>query len=118
MPLRFLALAAGVLIVSTAALLIRFAIDAGAGPLAVAAGRLTLAAAVVVPLAMWRRGPELRRLQRRDWGVAAVAGGFLSLHFLISDEAQRHGAGVPVPGWRGRLHEAAEARCDADQSDG
>ena len=56
MPLRFLALAAGVLIVSTAALLIRFAIDAGAGPLAVAAGRLTLAAAVVVPLALVRRG--------------------------------------------------------------
>ena len=81
MPLRFLALAAGVLIVSTAALLIRFAIDAGAGPLAVAAGRLTLAAAVVVPLAMWRRGPELRRLQRQDWGIAAVAGGFLAVHF-------------------------------------
>ena len=81
MPLRFLALAAGVLIVSTAALLIRFAIDAGAGPLAVAAGRLTLAAAVVVPLAMWRRGPELRRLQRRDWGIAAVAGLFLAVHF-------------------------------------
>jgi drug/metabolite transporter (DMT)-like permease len=80
-PLRCLALAAGVLIVSTAALLIRFAIDAGAGPLAVAAGRLTLAAAVVVPLAMWRRGPELHRMQPRDWGVAAVAGLFLAVHF-------------------------------------
>jgi drug/metabolite transporter (DMT)-like permease len=80
-PLRFLALAAGVLIVSTAALLIRWALDAGAGPLAVAAGRLTLAALVVVPLALVRRGPELRRLQRRDWAVAAAAGVFLAIHF-------------------------------------
>ncbi len=81
MPLRFLALAGGVLIVSTAALLIRFAIDAGAGPLAIAAGRLTLAAAVVVPLALLRRGPELGRLSGRDWGIAAVAGVFLAAHF-------------------------------------
>jgi drug/metabolite transporter (DMT)-like permease len=81
MPLRFAALAVGVLIVSTAALLIRLAIDAGAGPLAVAAGRLTIAAAVVVPLALLRRGGELGRLQRRDWAIAAVAGLFLALHF-------------------------------------
>ena len=81
MHLRFAALAVGVLIVSTAALLIRLAIDAGAGPLAVAAGRLTIAAAVVVPLALLRRGGELGRLQRRDWAIAAVAGLFLALHF-------------------------------------
>ncbi len=78
---RYLALAVGVLIVSTAALLIRFAIDAGAHPLAVAAGRLTIAAAVVVPLALLRRGAELARLRQRDWSIAAVAGLFLALHF-------------------------------------
>lgn len=78
---RYGGLALGVLIVSTAALLIRYAIGAGAGPLAVAAGRLTLAAAVVVPLALWRRGPELARLRRPDWMIAAVAGVFLAAHF-------------------------------------
>jgi drug/metabolite transporter (DMT)-like permease len=78
---RYLALGLGVLIVSTAALLIRFAIDAGAGPLAVAAGRLTIAALIVAPIALMMRGPELRRLQRRDWAIAAVAGAFLAAHF-------------------------------------
>jgi drug/metabolite transporter (DMT)-like permease len=81
MPLRFVALAVGVLVVSTAALLIRFAIEAGAGPLAIAAGRLSIAAAVVVPLALARRRPELARLGRRDWGIAAIAGVFLAVHF-------------------------------------
>jgi len=78
---RYLALGLGVLIVSTAALLIRFAIDAGAGPLAVAAGRLTIAALIVAPIALMMRGPELRRLQHRDWAIAAVAGAFLAAHF-------------------------------------
>jgi drug/metabolite transporter (DMT)-like permease len=78
---RFLALSLGVLIVSTAALLIRWAIDAGAGPLAIAAGRLTLAALVVVPLAVALRGRELARMPRRDWAIAAVAGAFLAVHF-------------------------------------
>lgn len=81
MPLRLAALALGVLIVSTAALLIRLALDAGASPLAVAAGRLTLAAAVVVPIALARRRGELATLGRRDWGIAAVAGVFLAVHF-------------------------------------
>ncbi|HYF58556.1 MAG TPA: DMT family transporter [Burkholderiaceae bacterium] len=81
MTLRLAALAVGVLIVSTAALLIRLAIDAGAGPLAVAAGRLTIAAAVVVPLALARRRGELGGLRSRDWMIAAVAGAFLALHF-------------------------------------
>jgi len=78
---RYGGLALGVLIVSTAALLIRYAIDAGAGPLAIAAGRLTLAALVVVPLALQRRGPELARLRRPDWAIAAIAGVFLAAHF-------------------------------------
>jgi len=81
MAWRYAALAVGVLIVSTAALLIRSAIDAGAGPLAIAAGRLTLAALVVVPLAALLRGPELRGLRRPDWAIAAVAGLFLAVHF-------------------------------------
>ncbi len=78
---RYLALGVGVLIVSTAALLIRLAQDAGAGSLAVAAGRLTLAAAVVVPLALVRCRGELRALTGGQWAVAGAAGTFLALHF-------------------------------------
>jgi drug/metabolite transporter (DMT)-like permease len=81
MLLRYGALGIGVLIVSTAALLLRMAIDAGADPLAVAAGRLTVAAVLVVPFALARRAPELASLGRRDWGIAAIAGLFLALHF-------------------------------------
>jgi drug/metabolite transporter (DMT)-like permease len=81
MLLRYGALAVGVLIVSTAALLLRLAIDVGADPLAVAAGRLTVAAALIVPFALLRRAPELASLEGRDWMVAAVAGLFLAVHF-------------------------------------
>jgi drug/metabolite transporter (DMT)-like permease len=79
--LRYGALAIGVLIVSTAALLLRMALDAGADPLAVAAGRLTVAAVLIAPFALVRRRVELAGIGARDWGVAAVAGVFLAAHF-------------------------------------
>ena len=75
------ALALGVAVVATAALWIRAAIDAGASPLAVAAGRLTLAAVVVVPWALVRRPAELATLGRRDWAIAALSGLLLAVHF-------------------------------------
>ena len=78
---RHAALALGVAIVSTAALLIRWAIDAGASPLAIAAARLALAAAVVVPLALVRRRAELAALRPRDWLIAALSGALLAVHF-------------------------------------
>ena len=81
MPLRLLGLAAAVLIVSTAALLIRFALAAGAQPLAIAAARLTLAAAVVLPLALLLRRAELGGLQRPEALRGGAAGVFLALHF-------------------------------------
>jgi len=79
--LRYAALALGVLVVSTAALLIRQAIDAGAHPLAIAAARLTLASAVVVPLAWVMRRQSLGSLKARDWRSAALAGSLLAVHF-------------------------------------
>jgi len=79
--LRYAALALGVLVVSTAALLIRQAIDAGAHPLAIAAARLTLASAVVVPLAWVMRRESLGSLKARDWRTAALAGSLLAVHF-------------------------------------
>ncbi len=80
-PLRYAALALGVLVVSTAALLIRLAIDAGAHPLAIAAARLTLASMVVVPMALVRQRPSLASLRVRDWQTAALAGSLLAVHF-------------------------------------
>ncbi len=80
-PLRYAALALGVLVVSTAALLIRLAIDAGAHPLAIAAARLTLASMVVVPMALVRQRPSLASLRVRDWQTAALAGTLLAVHF-------------------------------------
>jgi len=79
--IRYAALALGVLVVSTAALLIRQAIDAGAHPLAIAAARLTLASAVVVPLAWVMRRQSLGSLKARDWRTAALAGSLLAVHF-------------------------------------
>jgi drug/metabolite transporter (DMT)-like permease len=81
MLLKYGALALGVLIVSTAALLIRWAMDLGAHPLAVAAGRLTLAATLIVPVALWRRGQELKAMRGADWSIAALAGTLLAVHF-------------------------------------
>lgn len=81
MLMRYGALALGVLIVSTAALLIRWAIDAGAHPLSVAAGRLTLAAALIVPWAWLQRRNEFLALRRTDWLVAALSGVLLAVHF-------------------------------------
>lgn len=85
-----LALALGVAVVATAALWIRAAIDAGASPLAVAAGRLTLAAAVVVPWALLRHRAELAALRRRDWAIAALSGLLLAVHFATWIASLRH----------------------------
>ncbi|UCE31168.1 MAG: DMT family transporter [Burkholderiales bacterium] len=74
-------LALGVLVVSLASLLIRLAQAEGAGSLAIASGRLLLAALVLTPLAWKRCGAELRRLPRRDWATAGAAGVLLALHF-------------------------------------
>ena len=74
-------LAAGVLIVSTAAILIRFAQQAGMPSLTVAAGRLGVAALILAPIVAWRSGPQLRRLSRRDVLLGGLSGAFLAAHF-------------------------------------
>ena len=53
-----LGLACGVAVVSTAALLVRWALDAGADPLAVAAARLSLAALLIWPICWWTSAPR------------------------------------------------------------
>jgi len=81
-PLRAYAiLGAGVLVVSTAAIMIRYAHADGVPSLAIAAWRLTLAALVLLPVALARSNLELRRLTGRQWSLALASGAFLGAHF-------------------------------------
>lgn len=72
---------AGVMIASTASIMIRYAQDAGMSSLSIAAGRLGLAALILTPLALSRAGSELRHLRQRDVLFGMGAGGFLAVHF-------------------------------------
>ncbi len=74
-------LGAGVLIVSAASILIRYALAEGLPAISVAALRLAIAAVVLLPMLIAMRRDELAQLTRRDWMLAAGAGAFLALHF-------------------------------------
>jgi len=77
----FVVLAIGVAIVSTSSILIRYAQADGASSALIAAGRLTIAALIMAPLAMSRAGPELLRIQRKDLLLCAASGLLLAAHF-------------------------------------
>lgn len=72
----------GVLAVSTASVFIRFAQQAGAGSLPIAALRLTIAALVLLPFAVTRCHEEYRALTRRELGLMGISGIFLGAHFV------------------------------------
>ncbi len=79
-PAVISALAGGLLVVSTASILTRFAQAEGVPSLAIAAWRLTLASLILLPLLMWKAGGELRTLGAdRPWLLGS--GIFLALHF-------------------------------------
>jgi drug/metabolite transporter (DMT)-like permease len=75
-----LVLAIGVLAVSTSAILIRYA-QGEAPSLVIAAGRLTIAALILVPWALATRRDEFVGLSRREWFLALLSGTFLGIHF-------------------------------------
>lgn len=77
----YLVLMIGVLIVSTAAIMIRSAQQLGINSLTIAAGRLGFAALLLTPLAWSQAGAELQRIQRRDWLWGLGSGVFLAIHF-------------------------------------
>lgn len=77
----YLVLAFGVLVASTAAIMITRAGQLGAPSLTIAAGRLTFAALILTPIAWGRAGRELRRVERRDLLWALGSGLFLAVHF-------------------------------------
>ncbi len=70
----------GLLVTSTAAILIRFA-QTEAPSLVIAAWRVGLASLVVAPILLARHRPALQRLSRRQLGLALLSGLFLALHF-------------------------------------
>ncbi|MCJ7533455.1 MAG: DMT family transporter [Anaerolineales bacterium] len=76
----FLILSFGLLAVSTASILIRFA-QQDVPSLVIAAYRMVLATIVLAPIAVTRHKTELRRLTRKDLILACTSGLFLALHF-------------------------------------
>jgi len=74
-------LAAGVLVVSTASILIRWLQADGVPSLSIAAWRLAFAALILAPVVLARCRDELAGLAWRDWGLAIASGAFLAAHF-------------------------------------
>jgi drug/metabolite transporter (DMT)-like permease len=79
--LAYAILAGAVLIVSGAAIMIRYAQAEGVPSLSIAAWRLALAAIVLTPLVFATRRSDLARLTARQWGFGAASGMFLAAHF-------------------------------------
>ncbi len=71
----------GVLAVSTASILIRFAQAEGLGSLAIATLRMAIAAVVLAPIALFPARTLWRTLDRRDRMLVAIAGCCLAVHF-------------------------------------
>lgn len=75
-----LALAFGILAVSTASIFIRFA-QQDAPSLVIAALRLSFSTVILAPVALIRRREELRALKGRDLALLVLSGLFLAFHF-------------------------------------
>ncbi|MCU0276034.1 MAG: DMT family transporter [Acidobacteria bacterium] len=75
-----LALAIGILAVSSGSIFVRFA-QADAPSLVIAAYRLGLATLILLPLAWTRHRRELLELPAAEWGWLAASGLFLAVHF-------------------------------------
>lgn len=81
MWLPFIVLGAAVLIVSSAAIVIRIAQAEGVASLGIAAWRLSLAAAVLWPLVWSRNHAQVKALSANEWLLGGLSGVFLALHF-------------------------------------
>jgi drug/metabolite transporter (DMT)-like permease len=74
-------LGVAVLIVSSAAIAIRFAQREGVPSISIAAWRLTLAAAVLWPWVWVRDRRQIAALSRQQWVLGGLSGVFLAMHF-------------------------------------
>jgi drug/metabolite transporter (DMT)-like permease len=75
-----LAIAGGILAVSTASLFIRYA-QQDAPSIVIAAWRLSIATLVLAPLAWWRCSDEIKSLKRRQILLLILSGLLLAIHF-------------------------------------
>lgn len=78
----------GLLSFAMAPILVRWAGDVPG--LAIAVWRTVIAAAVLLPPAAIRSGPEMRRFAPRDVGLILAAGFFLGMHFIAWIESLYH----------------------------
>lgn len=79
---RFLlTLGLGIIAISFASIFIRFSQAEGVPSLSIAAWRLTISSAVLLPYAWFKHRDEIRSLSRRDVGLLVASGVFLCLHF-------------------------------------
>src|SRR5690349_12701227 len=77
----YLVLAAGVAVVSTASILIRYAQGEGVPSIVIAAVRLGIAAIVLSPIVAVTCMQEVRALDRRNVLLMLASGAFLAIHF-------------------------------------
>lgn len=79
---RFLlSLSLGIVAISFASIFIRFAQAEGVPSLSIAAWRLIVASAVLLPYAWFKHRDEIRDLSRSEVGMLVASGVFLGLHF-------------------------------------
>lgn len=80
--LPFVVLALGVLAAASSSIMIRLAQNLGLGSTTISAGRLTLAALILLPFALTQGRSEIRQLSSRQVRLGLIAGTFLALHFI------------------------------------
>jgi drug/metabolite transporter (DMT)-like permease len=76
-----LSLCMGIVAVSFASILIRYAQGAGMLSLSIAAWRLIFASTILLPYAWATRRDEIRDLTGKEWALLVASGLFLGLHF-------------------------------------
>ena len=77
-----IASALGIIFVSTASILIRYA-QAEASSIVISAARLLIASLVLIPIALFRYRHEFSDLGKSDFYKAGLSGLFLALHFAL-----------------------------------
>ncbi len=77
----YIVIAIGVLAVSLASILIKLTQAESVPSTLIAASRLTIASIVLAPFTLSRYRAELQQLNRNQFGLAAVSGLFLAIHF-------------------------------------
>ena len=77
----YLVLLGGVLVVASSSIMIRFAQGLGVASLDIAAGRLAIAALILLPIALIRSRHEIGTIERRTLMLGLLAGLLLAMHF-------------------------------------